>query len=167
MHPKGKLYLMVSKVEQEELKSTCSVSLPSVKLPLYKILIAYPAHLILKHVNPLEFKTMVKWQLKEIHNRGTRVRTKNIKKKRERGGEGGRDGGRKAEQMEGGDTGKGWKLKIECEIWKGGIQVDTEGCKGWRAKGGRVSLPGKFANACSFGWELEGCSLSDINTEHL
>lgn len=35
VHPKGELYLMVSKVEQEELRTTCSVSLPSLKLPLH------------------------------------------------------------------------------------------------------------------------------------
>lgn len=51
MHAKGEIYLMVSKVKQEELKSTCSVSLPSVKLPLHVILIAYPAQRILEHVN--------------------------------------------------------------------------------------------------------------------
>lgn len=57
MHPKGEHYLMVSKVEQEELRSTCSVSLPSGKLPLNEILIAYPAQRILKHVNPSLFYT--------------------------------------------------------------------------------------------------------------
>lgn len=31
-------------------------------------------------------------------------------------GEGRRGGGTKAEQIEGGDMEKGWKLKIECEI---------------------------------------------------
>lgn len=116
----------------------------------------------------MEIKRMAKWQLKETHNRRTRVRAKNIKQNREEGGEGGRDGGRKAEQIEGGDMGKGWKLKIECEIWKRGIHDDTKGCKVRELRNvGRVSLPGKLANACTFGWELEGFSLSDINTEHL
>lgn len=43
VYPKGEFHLMVSKVEQEELKTTSSVSMPSVKLPLHEILIAYPA----------------------------------------------------------------------------------------------------------------------------
>lgn len=115
----------------------------------------------------MEFKRIVKWQLKETYNRRTRVGTKNIKKNGEGEGEGGSDGGRKAAWMEGGSMGKGWKVKIECEIWKRGIHDHTEGCKGWRGKCREVFLPGKLANTCTFGWELEGCSLSDINTEYL